>query len=700
MKVPTAPVNNTTNFDGQVFQATVNSAKLSSVINLLIRNYNSAELATLREWVSNGHDSHVEAGQTKPVRVTLPNPFSPSLTVEDFGVGMSYEDVRDVYANFLTSSKDQCNEGIGGFGIGGKSALAIADQYTMVSIKDGLKNVFIFERSDTGGLDVKNALHNSPTEEPSGVKVSVAVSQNWNFSPGQINSVLEGWRENELEVINGEFVSFSSTSKEFKHGFIANSVFKFDPHAPLIARKPVLVFVGAVAYPIPDQISRSISELEKVNNLSRATDFRLALKVPIGDITFPSSREVIEVTESNTAAIVKAFEGLYKEVKAEVDAKAKNLNTIEEAYEFANSTFVKKSGIAVDFNGRKLTDVKYSGFKSFDIEHSPLNGSLSLRENKEKTYGSEDAKIIIHVDEDDASLTSETYRKYIRSSVSEIFRNYHKLHGGSYYHSFGVLLTTEKDELHPVTSTVLNFTELRKLPQESGSAVTKASPLNPKEIKSRADREWVLHVSEHLSTERILSDLLKDHPSILILSKDDDAASVAKFVTSLTDLTLPIALIRGKREFALIRKAYPELVTLEEFVNELPKSAMKLAKKRIDGYFELSKLMDISPHSFNLVTRLKQAGLLSDAALSILKLEVLELGKHQRAMGVLSTGYSTTNSSKIVNVFFGSEPRAPKYRVERKGPFSLMNSRLDIADLTELSDYLNWSANRHFELKS
>jgi HSP90 family molecular chaperone len=62
MKLEQVAVNNTSNFAGETFEGAIDVTKLSSILSLLIRNYNSPELATLREWVSNAHDSHKEAG--------------------------------------------------------------------------------------------------------------------------------------------------------------------------------------------------------------------------------------------------------------------------------------------------------------------------------------------------------------------------------------------------------------------------------------------------------------------------------------------------------------------------------------------------------------------------------------------------------------------------------------------------------------
>jgi hypothetical protein len=207
----------------------------------------------------------------------------------------------------------------------------------MTAVKDGLKNVFIFERSDNGGLAVKPIVRDRPTDEHSGVKVSVAVSSSWNFNKQQIDAVLEGWAADEIELVNGDFTSFHQDALEFKHGFVKNEVFDSSTEQPYRSgwgyqRSKARVFVGPVSYPLPDKVSQALTHDDKFRKFNSATGERFAIKVKIGDVTFPSSREVIEPTDSNIAVILAQFKKLYAEVEAHVNKRVANFATVEEAY--------------------------------------------------------------------------------------------------------------------------------------------------------------------------------------------------------------------------------------------------------------------------------------------------------------------------------------------------------------------------------
>lgn len=704
MKITTEPVNNTTNFDGEVFEAKLNTAKLSSVMQILIRNYNSPELATLREWVSNGHDSHIAAGIKKPVRVTLPSKFASNLVVEDFGIGMSYEDVRDVYATFLSSTKDENNEGIGGFGIGGKSALAIADQYSMVAIKDGLKNVFLFERSDNGGLAVKSVVRDAPTEDPTGVKVTVSTSKNWNFDKRQISAVLEGWTADEVELTNSEFDSFYSKSIEFPHGLVEKQV--FDENAVNnnrgygYGRLGSRVFVGPVSYPIPEQAARELMSSQKFSAFAQATNHQFAVKVGIGEVTFPSSREVIEPSEANIAVILKAFKKLYAEVEEHVNNRVATFKSIEEAYKFSTSHFVNSSNMTIVYEGRQLTKINYTGVKAFYIERSHQEDNVKLFEDKTLEYKSSAVDVVIRVSDEDAALSPETYRKYIRSAVTDHYlesRKTAQYHRGHYT----ILLTTDKDDLHPVTSKVFDFTELRKTPVAKSSS--SSSPrITDAEALSRANRESGAADVKGTMKGVLFGDFYTEGTVPILLTKDDDAIATARLFGNVFGVQNRIFVAANKRSIITLKRAYPSSITLTEYLEEVPKAELDAAKARFKDLNKLLKVVELGRSGgTSLIQTMKNAKLLNDKADALFRDDLLVLVEDAtRVFTRYRYGQKDqTESFKAAAVLIDVEKFKERQYVDRKGPFSLVNFR-DYNNQEELAAYINWSADRHFATKA
>ena len=103
--------------------------------------------ASVRETVSNAIDAVVAVGGGR-VEIQTPSRFSPILTIKDNGIGMSYDDLKSVYAKYGASTKTDDLSQIGAYGLGAKAPLAYCNEFTVTSIKDGEKVVIIVAREE------------------------------------------------------------------------------------------------------------------------------------------------------------------------------------------------------------------------------------------------------------------------------------------------------------------------------------------------------------------------------------------------------------------------------------------------------------------------------------------------------------------------------------------------------------------------
>lgn len=374
MKIRNDKFKNTSDFEGRKGSATLNMEKLSLFMDSMISNYNYPELAVLREWVSNAHDAHVAAGMKRPVKVTLPSALNPTLTVQDFGLGMTSDFVENFYLSFGSSSKDKSNDEIGGFGQGGKSALAIAAQYTMTTISEGLKNIYIFERSPLGGVDFKLVVEEVPTDEPSGTVVQVAVD-NWSqYSEVNLNRVLAGWSNADIELNTGkqffsipdngtavsyevDFTDYNKASEEgfeedirSEKGYVLHGAFDINGASKKLSSElglgwnEYVVLVGPVAYVFAPE----------VNDSAVLSDY-MAVSVNIGDVSFPSSREVIEPTRVNRKTVGACFEKLVAEADKLLQERADGVKDRAAALALHRSPLVKnRRNFVISFKGEEV----------------------------------------------------------------------------------------------------------------------------------------------------------------------------------------------------------------------------------------------------------------------------------------------------------------------------------------------------------
>lgn len=132
--------------------------------------------STIRETCSNALDSHRKAGEERPIIVGFKSAdySNYEFTVEDFGVGLDDDDVRDIISKYGKSTKRLSDNELGMFGLGFKSPLAYASSFHFIVRKDGTERKYMmYEGEDTNMIDL---LYECPTEEANGTKIIVPVS--------------------------------------------------------------------------------------------------------------------------------------------------------------------------------------------------------------------------------------------------------------------------------------------------------------------------------------------------------------------------------------------------------------------------------------------------------------------------------------------------------------------------------------------
>lgn len=168
---------------GEVIEMTVSEEGMAYAMSSLSNMYNDPKMAVIREYFTNALDSHVKAGETAPIEVSLPTSYSKMYVVQDFGVGMDVDTIRKVYSKYWESTKRDSNSQIGAFGLGAKSALAIANQFTLASVKDGVKITVIVQKAGDGSGKPKMLVASAiETDEPNGVTVSIPVDDIYSFN--------------------------------------------------------------------------------------------------------------------------------------------------------------------------------------------------------------------------------------------------------------------------------------------------------------------------------------------------------------------------------------------------------------------------------------------------------------------------------------------------------------------------------------
>lgn len=199
----TADVTIQSTLDGEEIAMGIDTKSLAFLQKVLTDLYSDPILAVIREYSTNAWDSHVEASQKKPIEVTTPSSLTPFFKVRDYGVGLSIEDIREIYSQYGASTKRGTNAQTGMLGLGCKSALTYTNQFTINSVKDGVKTSVVVSRNadNVGSMQV---VFNGPSNEPQGVEISVPINRkDTNEFRNKAEKFFRVWKPEQV-ILNGQ----------------------------------------------------------------------------------------------------------------------------------------------------------------------------------------------------------------------------------------------------------------------------------------------------------------------------------------------------------------------------------------------------------------------------------------------------------------------------------------------------------------
>ena len=132
--------------------------------------------AIVRELAANAIDANrVLKTNLNNWEITLPNSINPTFAIEDFGIGMTDKEIKEIYTTFFKSTKSSSNDQTGMFGLGSKTPFAYTKQFIVESSKDGFKNIYSMH-SENGKPEVIKVNPEPIPTNKTGTKVSFAVN--------------------------------------------------------------------------------------------------------------------------------------------------------------------------------------------------------------------------------------------------------------------------------------------------------------------------------------------------------------------------------------------------------------------------------------------------------------------------------------------------------------------------------------------
>jgi hypothetical protein len=310
--------------------------------------------AIIRELSCNALDSHIDAGNADPFIVHLPSELEPYFAVEDFGTGMTPDEIRDLYTGYFSSSKTERNDQIGALGLGSKSPFAYTDMFTIDSVKDGLKSTYS-AFLDAEGMPTYMAVNAEATTQHSGVRITFPVPES-DFSEFVREAATIFWAFNpeQRPLITGAVKRYGDWIKDFPKStssYEGNGwkIYKSYPSCvdnKYGYRNGAMVRMGNILYPIV-----SLASDPNFADVEAYVRNPLIIDMPLGACDINPGREELSYDKLTKDNIHQRLVSIHNELEKQASV---TINSQETAWLAAKEAKKYFSGILKDRDDAKI----------------------------------------------------------------------------------------------------------------------------------------------------------------------------------------------------------------------------------------------------------------------------------------------------------------------------------------------------------
>lgn len=392
--------------EGQVPQETIKmELDLDSsqiLMQMLSKNlYSDSIGSTIRECASNALDSHRKANVDKPIVVSFQvnEQNNYEFSVEDFGIGLDADDVRNIISKYGKSTKRQDSNALGMMGLGFKAPLAYASSFYFICRKAGVEcKYMMYEGEEDNTIDF---LYEKETRECNGVKVIVPV--NYSDAATFVKKIKEQlcYFESVFFNVPARSINYYSSIPGVENDFIIfrHNLFQF---SELNQDTKMHICLDNVYYPM-DFAKLGIPAL----------DFPIALRFGLSDGLYPTpnreslryTKEAIEIIHQRLVQVADYFTIKYNEsldVDSDVFSIMEYYNTssrtvvvsgdkkydLKELHKYSTVSYVVPAldGIKLLDLSRVFTTNKESLLGEYSLRYKLKDGRISDRYNKGYDY--------------------------------------------------------------------------------------------------------------------------------------------------------------------------------------------------------------------------------------------------------------------------------------------------------------------------
>lgn len=310
----------------------------------------------VREVSCNALDSHIAAGiPERPIEIHVPDAMEPWLSIRDFGVGLSPEDIATVFCVYFQSTKDHSNDAIGAFGLGAKTPFSYTDQFNVTSNYNGRCYMYSAYISETDMPEIQ-LMAETETDEPNGVEIKIGVETKDYHSFR--NAIFQQLRFFPVKPILHNFAGSNKFEEERKLMFGNERVKIY--HEGHYSSNNLHIVQGPVGYPLDISKISSFLSMEERRVLSMLNQVKADIYFNIGEIAVTASREGMEYRGITIDSIRKRIIEIKEDIKAWLDTSLENFTLPYDKAKFLNeNTFLSKFA---DMSDVTIPGAEYIGY--------------------------------------------------------------------------------------------------------------------------------------------------------------------------------------------------------------------------------------------------------------------------------------------------------------------------------------------------
>lgn len=281
--------------------------------------YSNPKFAVVREILCNAWDAHKAAGIERPVEVTISD---QKFIVKDFGSGIAPEDMTDIYCVYGSSTKQNQENQIGGFGLGCKAPFSYVNTFEVISCYKGTKTIYSLSKTsiDTDGKPAISTLIQVPTDE-TGLTVTIRHPNTSYFNRGTFEDYVKElcrWTGQKVLLDYGTYkIEYSDDFYASPEGFVITSKPNY------IEKSSYYVRYGGILYPFEN----SKYELDTIYESLCPWGSAIILNAPPNSLDITPSREKLQYsdkTKNTLNSLCERFIRMYAKIRQEAAKVAVN----------------------------------------------------------------------------------------------------------------------------------------------------------------------------------------------------------------------------------------------------------------------------------------------------------------------------------------------------------------------------------------